>query len=57
MHDLHANLLLTPAGMTQLSLSHAHLMHTDAFAQLPLAWASESVCCCFLVSAGAATNC
>ncbi|KAG6325896.1 hypothetical protein ID866_13193 [Astraeus odoratus] len=43
--------------MTQLSLSHAHLMHTDMLAWLPLAWASESVRCCFLVSTAAATNC
>ncbi|KAG6326662.1 hypothetical protein ID866_12428 [Astraeus odoratus] len=43
--------------MTQLSLSRMHLMHTDAFAQLPLAWASESVCCRFLASAAVATNC
>ncbi|KAG6326535.1 hypothetical protein ID866_12554 [Astraeus odoratus] len=43
--------------MTQLSLSHVHLMHTDMFAQLPLTWASESVCYCFLASAAVATNC
>ncbi|KAG6326875.1 hypothetical protein ID866_12213 [Astraeus odoratus] len=43
--------------MTQLSLSHAHLMHTGAFAWLPLTWASESTHCHFLASAAAATLC
>ncbi|KAG6329394.1 hypothetical protein ID866_9694 [Astraeus odoratus] len=44
-----------PTGMTQLSFSHMHLMHTGTFAQLPLAWASESACCHFLASAAVAT--
>ncbi|KAG6327105.1 hypothetical protein ID866_11983 [Astraeus odoratus] len=55
MHNLHTDLFLTPAGMLQVSLSLAHLMHTDAFVWLPLAWASESACCCFLASAAVAT--
>ncbi|KAG6326478.1 hypothetical protein ID866_12610 [Astraeus odoratus] len=46
-----------PTGMTQLSLSRMHLMHTDTFAWLLLTWASESVCCHFLASAAVATNC
>ncbi|KAG6326057.1 hypothetical protein ID866_13032 [Astraeus odoratus] len=41
--------------MTQLSRSLMHLMHTDAFVRLLLAWASESACCRFLASAAAAT--
>ncbi|KAG6328216.1 hypothetical protein ID866_10873 [Astraeus odoratus] len=44
-----------PAGITQLSLSHMHLMHTGALTWLLLTWASESACCCFLASAAAAT--
>ncbi|KAG6328109.1 hypothetical protein ID866_10980 [Astraeus odoratus] len=57
MHDPHTDLFLMPAGMMQLSHSLAHLMHTDAFAQLPLTWASESACCHFLASAAVATVC
>ncbi|KAG6327944.1 hypothetical protein ID866_11146 [Astraeus odoratus] len=34
----------------QVSLSLAHLMHTDMLTQLPLAWASESAHCHFLAS-------
>ncbi|KAG6328529.1 hypothetical protein ID866_10559 [Astraeus odoratus] len=30
-------------------------MHIDMLAQLPLAWASESVCCLFLASAEVTT--
>ncbi|KAG6328760.1 hypothetical protein ID866_10328 [Astraeus odoratus] len=37
--------------------SLVHLIHADVLAQLPLAWASKSACCCFLVSAAAATVC
>ncbi|KAG6327740.1 hypothetical protein ID866_11350 [Astraeus odoratus] len=55
MHDPHADHLLTPAGIMQDSLSLAHLMHTDVFIQLLLAWASESAHCHFLASAAAAT--
>ncbi|KAG6327299.1 hypothetical protein ID866_11789 [Astraeus odoratus] len=43
--------------MTQLSRSLVHLMHTDVFIRLPLAWASESARCHFLASAAAATVC
>ncbi|KAG6326738.1 hypothetical protein ID866_12350 [Astraeus odoratus] len=43
--------------MMQLSHSLAHLMHMDTFIRLPLTWASESACCCFLASAAAATVC
>ncbi|KAG6327823.1 hypothetical protein ID866_11268 [Astraeus odoratus] len=46
-----------PAGMTQLSCSLVHLMHTIMLAQLLLAWASESAHCHFLASAAAATPC
>ncbi|KAG6327208.1 hypothetical protein ID866_11882 [Astraeus odoratus] len=43
--------------MMQLSLSHAHLMHTGMLAWLPLTWASESGCCHFLASAAVAIPC
>ncbi|KAG6330986.1 hypothetical protein ID866_8103 [Astraeus odoratus] len=43
--------------MMQLSHSLVHLMHTDTFVQLLLAWASESACCCFLAFAAAAIPC
>ncbi|KAG6329058.1 hypothetical protein ID866_10033 [Astraeus odoratus] len=41
--------------MTQVSLNLVHLMHMDVLIWLPLAWTSESACCCFLASAAAAT--
>ncbi|KAG6328483.1 hypothetical protein ID866_10606 [Astraeus odoratus] len=55
MHDLHADHFLMPAGMMQLSLRLAHLIHTDMLTQLPFTWASESAHCHFLASAAVAT--
>ncbi|KAG6327906.1 hypothetical protein ID866_11183 [Astraeus odoratus] len=43
--------------MTHIKPNLEHLMHADAFVQLPLAWASESAQCHFLASAAAATVC
>ncbi|KAG6330217.1 hypothetical protein ID866_8872 [Astraeus odoratus] len=57
MHDPHADLFLMPAGMTQLSLSLAHLVHTGTLTWLLLTWASESAHCHFLASVAAATVC
>ncbi|KAG6328411.1 hypothetical protein ID866_10679 [Astraeus odoratus] len=57
MHDPHADLFLTPAGMLQVSLSLMHLMHMDVFVWLLLTWASESARCHFLASAAAAMPC
>ncbi|KAG6330109.1 hypothetical protein ID866_8981 [Astraeus odoratus] len=51
MHNPHTDLFLMPAGITQLSLSLTHLMHTGT-----LTWASESAYCHFLASAAAATD-
>ncbi|KAG6327356.1 hypothetical protein ID866_11733 [Astraeus odoratus] len=57
MHDPHADLLLMPTGIMQLSLSLVHLTHADTFTWLPLTWASESAHCHFLASAAAAMPC